>query len=242
MSTQPQTEEYLAARRESCRLLGLNADDLTPHEMIRADLATVLRLWLDSSQSALLAGGSADPVKLLSVVEALTKLVPETEHKSRGEDPREIMWQTYLGMRRRGELADPMSTFEGARAEVERLRAKVAELEAGAAVPEEPSAPGSETSPNHATLDMSRARDFTAAPAPGGNVVPLPRATAGLSAQATPQPPKRVSPSPAAASAVLGDLVAAVDPSPQEPWREFIAPDGSISPTPVGGKKWWGPV
>ena len=82
MSTQPQTEEYLAARRESCRLLGLNADDLTPHEMIRADLATVLRLWLDGSQSALLAGGSADPVKLLSVVEALTKLVPETEHKS----------------------------------------------------------------------------------------------------------------------------------------------------------------
>ena len=76
MSTQPQTEEYLAARRESCRLLGLNADDLTPHEMIRADLATVLRLWLDGSQSALLAGGNADPVKLLSVVDT-----EETRHR-----------------------------------------------------------------------------------------------------------------------------------------------------------------
>jgi hypothetical protein len=217
MSTQPQTEEYLAARRESCRLLGLNADDLMPHEMIRADLATVLRLWLDGSQSALLAGGNADPVKLLSVVEALTKLVPETEHKSRGEDPREIMWQTYLGMRRRGELADPMSTFEGARAEVERLRARVAELEAGAAMPVEGAPPA------------------PAAPAPGGNVVPMSRPPSSA-------PPKPVPPSPAAASAVLGDLVAVVDPSPQEPWREFIAPDGSISPTPVGGKKWWGPV
>jgi hypothetical protein len=217
MSTQPQTEEYLAARRESCRLLGLNADDLTPHEMIRADLATVLRLWLDGSQSALLAGGSADPVKLLSVVEALTKLVPETEHKSRGEDPRKIMWQTYLGMRRRGELADPMSTFEGARAEVERLRARVAELEAGVAMPVEGAPPA------------------PAAPAPGGNVVPMSRPPSSA-------PPKPVPPSPAAASAVLGDLVAVVDPSPQEPWREFIAPDGSISPTPVGGKKWWGPV
>jgi hypothetical protein len=126
MSTQPQTEEYLAARRESCRLLGLNADDLTPHEMIRADLATVLRLWLDGSQSALLAGGNADPVKLLSVVEALTKLVPETEHKSRGADPRQVMWQNYLAARRRGEIAVAESTYEGALREVERLRGELA--------------------------------------------------------------------------------------------------------------------
>jgi hypothetical protein len=48
MSTQPQTEEYLAARRESCKLLGLDPDDLTSHEAIRADITTVLRLWLDN--------------------------------------------------------------------------------------------------------------------------------------------------------------------------------------------------
>jgi hypothetical protein len=30
--------------------------------------------------------------------------------------------------------------------------------------------------------------------------------------------------------------------APAEPWRDFIAPDGSISPTPLGGRKWWGPV
>src|SRR2546429_1718047 len=98
MTTTPQTEEYLAARRESCRLLGLNPDNLSPHEAIRADLATVLRLWLDGSQSTLLAGGSADPVKLLSVVEALTKLVPEREQRSRGENPKQIMLRTYMEM------------------------------------------------------------------------------------------------------------------------------------------------
>jgi hypothetical protein len=134
MSTPPnqQSEEYLAARLESCRLLGLNPDDLTAHEAIRADLATVLRLWLDGSQSTLLAGGSADPVKLLSVVEALTKLVPEAEHKSRREDPREHMWRTYLEMRRRGELANPTSTFEGRGRRIAELEAKVAELEVAA--------------------------------------------------------------------------------------------------------------
>jgi hypothetical protein len=171
MSTQPQTEEYLAARRESCRLLGLNADDLTPHEMIRADLATVLRLWLDGSQSTLLAGGNADPVKLLSVVEALTKLVPEAEHKNRREDPRQHMWAIYLAMRRRGELADPMSTYEGLKAEVERLRAEIAALKAaGAPAPDEPSA-------------------STATPpaVPADNVVPLKPAAAALSP--APQPP-----------------------------------------------------
>src|SRR5260221_168176 len=122
MSTQPQTEEYLAARRESCRLLGLNADDLTPHEMIRADLATVLRLWLDGSQSTLLAGGNADPVKLLSVVEALTKLVPESEHKSRREDPREYMLKTYLEMRKRGAAFG--QGYDGLKLTVERLQAE----------------------------------------------------------------------------------------------------------------------
>jgi len=128
MSTQPQTEEYLAARRESCRLLGLNADDLSPHEAIRADLATVLRLWLDGSQSTLLAGGSADPVKLLSVVEALTKLVPETEHKSRGESPQQHMLRTYLEMRRRGALAG--EGLDGARLRIERLTAELANKDA----------------------------------------------------------------------------------------------------------------
>jgi hypothetical protein len=131
MST-PQTEEYLEARRESCRLLGLNADDLTPHEMIRADLLTVLRLWLDGSQSALLSGGTADPVKILAVADVLGRLVPEPEHKSRGEDPRAYMWRTYLEARRRGELAEKFRE-PGLREQIAALQAEIATLKAGGA-------------------------------------------------------------------------------------------------------------
>jgi hypothetical protein len=96
--------------------------------MIRADLATVLRLWLDGSQSTLLAGGNADPVKLLSVVEALTKLVPESEHKSRREDPREYMLKTYLEMRKRGAAFG--QGYDGLKLTVERLQAELAAKDA----------------------------------------------------------------------------------------------------------------
>jgi hypothetical protein len=222
MSTQPQTEEYLAARRESCRLLGLNVDDLTPHETIRADLATVLRLWLDGSQSALLAGGNADPVKLLSVVEALTKLVPETEHKSRSVDPRAAMLETYIEMRRRGELADPTSTYDGLKAEVERLRARVVELEAAGAP----------------TLDEP-------APAPlPPNVTPLTRPsrapTASPPTSAVPAPSK---PTPPQAAPARSHAV----PAPSFDYADamrYVRPDGSISPRPLegGGGKYWGPI
>jgi hypothetical protein len=176
MSTQPQTEEYLAARRESCKLLGLNADNLTPHEMIRADLATVLRLWLDGSQSALLAGGNADPVKLLSVVEALTKLVPETEHKSRGADPRAHMWAVYSEMRRRG--ADVGQGYDGLKLTVERLQAENEQLKAQLAERAAASVP----------------------PPAGDNVVPLRQSCA--STGASPPPPK---PAPAAPTGLLTD-------------------------------------
>jgi hypothetical protein len=136
----PPTEDYLAARVESCRWLGLDPNNLSPHEAIRADLTTVLRLWLDGSQGQLLAGGSADPSKLLAVVEALTKLVPETKkHHSDRDDPRQRMWEMYSAMRARGELAE--------KAQEPKLRDRIAELEAelaalkGGPAPAEPSPP-----------------------------------------------------------------------------------------------------
>jgi hypothetical protein len=47
-----------------------------------------------------------------------------------------------------------------------------------------------------------------------------------------------IAPLPSAAPPVAGPLVDAV----AEPWRNFLTPDGKISPTPLGGRKWWGPV
>jgi len=142
VTTTPLSEEYLAARAESCKLLGLAPDDLTPFEAIRCDVLTCLRLWLDSGQGQLLAGGNVDPTKLLAVSEALTKFVPaEPEHKSRGADPRQIMWETYIGMRRRSELAEPTSTYEGRGRRIAELEAEVAALKAGVPAPGESTAP-----------------------------------------------------------------------------------------------------
>jgi hypothetical protein len=124
------SEEYLQARAESCKLLGLDPDDLTPFEAIRCDVLTCLRLWLDSGQGQLLAGGNVDPTKLLAVSEALTKFVPaESEHQSRREDPRQHMWRTYLEMRRRGELGD-RAAEPSLRAQIDQLRAENESLRA----------------------------------------------------------------------------------------------------------------
>jgi hypothetical protein len=204
MSTQPQTEEYLAARRESCKLLGLNADDLTPHEMIRADLATVLRLWLDGSQSTLLAGGNADPVKLLSVVEALTKLVPETEHKSRGEDPRAAMWAVYSEMRRRGALHG--EGYDGKVCRIAELEAKIAELEA--ALGGENSAPAPVDGRNPPAAD---------------NVVPMPRTPSAPSKPAPPAP-AAVDLRASRHTGAGGSAGFRVGP-PNEAWRNFVKVD-----------------
>jgi hypothetical protein len=95
---------------------------------IRADIATVLRLWLDNSQSALLGGGTADAGKLLSVAEALTKFIPEPEHRSRGEDPREHMLRTYMEMRKRGAAFG--QGFDGLKLRVEALEAELAAKDA----------------------------------------------------------------------------------------------------------------
>jgi hypothetical protein len=153
---------YAKARAETAKLLGYgdDLDGLPAEASTRLDVACALRIALDDQAAKVLRGESADVSKLLSASEALSRLLPATVLASpppaaNAPDPRKAMWETYLGMRRRGELADPTSTFEGRMAEIERLKAKVAELEAALASPDG----------RYAT---------SGAPAPvGGNVVTL---------------------------------------------------------------------
>jgi hypothetical protein len=157
--------------------------------------------------------------RMLTASEALSRLLPPTvlaaPPPANDPDPREYMWRTYLEMRRRGELAD---SYRSPQQRLEAARAKVAEIEAELAAlappPDEPSA----TPP------------APAAPAPD-NVVPLSR----------PSPPAPSHP-PAASAPVLGDLVGVVSDPSADP-KNYVLPDGSISPTPFGGsQKYWGPV
>jgi hypothetical protein len=63
-----------------------------------------------------------------------------------------------------------------------------------------------------------------AAPAaPADNVVPM-------------KPPAPATPAPAAPAAP------AYDYDRERGWRDHVLPDSSISPTPMSGGKWWGPV
>jgi hypothetical protein len=62
-----------------------------------------------------------------------------------------------------------------------------------------------------------------AVPAAPANVVPM-------------KPPAPAAPAPAAPAAP------AYDYDRERGWRDHVLPDSSISPTPMSGGKWWGPV
>jgi hypothetical protein len=205
------------ARTEAARLLGFtSAENLSAADNLKVDLVTSLRAVVDDASASVLEGTQTDLGKLVVAVEHLTKLLPQNqEPASRGADPRKAMLETYLGMRRRGELADPTSTYEGMKAEVEWLRAKIAELEAALAVSGAP--------PSGAS-----------APA-GGNVVTLPRLSASSGASA--QPPKPAPPKPAEP---MIDLRAGYSTGPAEPWKEFCT---DVDGVPLSARgKYWGPV
>jgi hypothetical protein len=224
------SEEYLQARAESCKLLGLDPDDLTPFEAIRCDVLTCLRLWLDSGQGQLLAGGNVDPTKLLAVSEALTKFVPaESEHQSRREDPRQHMWRTYLEMRRRGELGDRAAEpslraqIDQLRAENERLRAVLGSGSTAAITP-----------PTCDIVPPGERAECDPGMRPGPDD-PRPPVVIEAKAVRTPPPP---APQPQAAPTY--------DYNTNSEWKDYVNSDGSIRSTPRGvgsfSGKDWGPV
>jgi hypothetical protein len=229
---------YHKARSEVAGMLRLDLNALSGEDAIRLDVGTSLRVLMDNQSGRLLRGESLDARELLAASEALSRILPPLREPPPVDnvDPREVMWQTYLGMRKRGELFDPTSTFEGALREVERLRAELAALKAaGATAPDEPGASIGANAP------------VGGANAPvGSNVVRLSRPTNERTddrSSVSPTTTERsvVSPSPAASNAS-----AAAPPPPSAPaapqydynanqdWKSYVNPDGSIRSTPRG--------
>jgi hypothetical protein len=128
------SDVYAKARSEIIALFGWDADKLSPDQMLRLDCAVALRLALDDLQGRVVRGESVDVARMLTAADALSRLLPPAalaapppEHRV---DPREVMWQTYLGMRRRGEV--PPEGLTAAKineqaAEIERLKGELAE-------------------------------------------------------------------------------------------------------------------
>jgi hypothetical protein len=128
---------YARARSEIIALFGWNADSLTPDQKLRLDCAVALRLALDDLQGRVVRGESPDVARMLTAADALSRLLPAAAlaapPSTPREDPREHMLKTYMAMRKRGELFDPTSTYEGRGRRIAELEAKVAELEAALA-------------------------------------------------------------------------------------------------------------
>jgi hypothetical protein len=173
------SEDLQRSRHEAALLLRLDPQNLSPSDALRCDLVATLRLSIDGAQADALEGRAADLGRLIVATESLVKLLPSEppQPASRGADPRQIMLETYLGMRRRGEIADPMSTHEGRIAEVERLKAKIAELEATLA--------GSVPLPPNA---VKLRNDNPSSPAATPQPAPQPQATGGLLTDNEPEP------------------------------------------------------
>jgi hypothetical protein len=164
---------YAKAHRDVASMLGYDLDNLTPEQATRLDVATALRVLLDNQSARLVRGESLDARELLMASEALSRLLPplrEPPPASNAPDPREIMWQNYKRMRDQG--AQFGIGYDGLRLENERLKAKIAELEAGGAA---------------ALGGVSQSDQKADAMRPADNVVPLR------------EPPKPAPPAPAAA-------------------------------------------
>jgi len=164
------------ARREAATLLGVDIDHLSAADSLRVDMVSALRLVIDHEQATVLDGREADLGKLNVAVQSLIALLPGRELPQPAAnriDPRQIMWETYLAMRRRGEL--------GERAVQPSLRQKIAELEAEVAALK---AGGATAHP--AALPLHDAKVITPPP---DNVVPLKPTAAAPPPQAAPPPP-----------------------------------------------------
>jgi hypothetical protein len=137
MSVTP--NDYSKARAELARLLHYDLGCLSPEQSLRLDCACALRLALDDLQGRIVRGESIDTAKMLSTAEALAKLLPATAlatpppDESHHQDPRRVMFEIYMKMRRNGEI-NLRSPDEGPlQSKIAELEAEVAALKAGSA-------------------------------------------------------------------------------------------------------------
>jgi hypothetical protein len=198
------------ARAEAATLLGVDIERLSPADGLRVDMISALRLVIDSEQASILAGSQADLGKLNVAVQSLIALLPSQKLpevapvEGGRDDPREIMLQTYLEMRRRGALAG--EGLDGLKLTVEKLKAEVASKDARITELEAVLAGSVPLPPNAVKLrNDNPVRSSVAAPA----------------APPTPAPP------PAAAAP-------AYDYNREDGWKSFVNVDGSIRSTPRG--------
>jgi hypothetical protein len=169
---------YHKARGEVASMLGFtDLDNLSAEQSTRLDIGTSLRVLLDHQSGRLLRGESLDARELLMASDALAKILPPAAlaappDEANAPDPRQIMFDNYMGMRRR---AVPAISEHGIL--VDSLRASLIGL-----------AEEIEQAKDAALSDVPALVETVPAPAPS-NVVPLqPKPSSAASAAPAPVP------------------------------------------------------
>jgi hypothetical protein len=129
---------YQKCRTDVATMLGYDLDALLPEQALRLDVATSLRVLLDSQSGRLVRGESLDARELLMASEALSRLLPPLREPASAvnePDPRQVMWQIYKQMRERGEI-DLKSDEGWYQARIATLEAEIIALGGHPSAPE----------------------------------------------------------------------------------------------------------
>jgi hypothetical protein len=228
---------YAKARAETAALLNYDIACLTPDQSLRLDCAVALRLALDDLQGRVVRGESVDVGRMLVASEALARLLPPavlaTPPSEEHGDPRVKMFEIYMEMRERGEIALKALPPEGGHqhrideleAENERLKARLA----GGLAPALPDSPAIDPAEADIT-PPGEMGDCYAGNRPGPDDPPR-RSSPVIEGRAV----KRPNP-PAASAAPQYDY------NREQGWKDYVEADGTIRSTPRGRGHYWGPV
>jgi hypothetical protein len=210
------SDDRSQARREAAVLLGVDIEHLSAADSLRVDMVSALRLVIDHEQASVLAGGSADLGKLNVAVQSLIALLPGRElpaPASSRPDPRKVMFEKLMEMRRAGQIPD-----EGLlQARINELEAENERLRSGEKV----------ITPNESGIISPSEVGETYAGFKRGPDDPPRRSPPVIEGKAMRPPPEMV------------DLRAGFNDTP-EPWREFATDTDGVPLSRPG--RYWGPV
>jgi hypothetical protein len=221
------------ARSEAAALLGVDINDMSPADGLRVDMVSALRLVIDAEQANVLSGGSADLGKLNVAVQSLIALLPGRELPAPADlhsDPRQIMFEIYMKMRRNGEINLRVPDEGPLQAKITQLESENAQLRAALGGP---------------TTLLHGVKPSAITPGEADITPPSELGECYVGSRPGPDdPPRR---SPPVIDAVPNPPAAPVAPKydydKEQSWKDYVLPDGNISPTPFGsGRKFWGPV
>jgi hypothetical protein len=201
-------DDIAKRRAEAAALLNLDADNMSPADVLRVDLVSTLRSVIDDEQAKSAASSSADLARLITAVDALAKMLPartleEQPSRITGESARQKLLEVVLAViaAEDAEAAARASEMETIASEMERDPAVLRRLESERVIT--PSlgdiVPPGEQGQLHVGPVVGP-DDHKARPKP---II-----------DAKPNPPP---------SAPRYELVPR-----EEPWREWVRPDGSI--------------